>query len=288
MFRPHIILRVALLAPLLSAAQPPVASAPHARAPRRVVSLNMCADQLVIALADRAQIAGLTEWARDPELSFYAAQARGLPFTHRSAEEVLDRRPDLVIAASYRTKDQLAPLKARGVALLDLPAADGLRGIEESIRAVAGALGHPERGAAMIASIRSALARVGPPPGRGRTAAYYQRQGYLTGTGTLVDEMMHRVGLVNIAARLGRPALSQIPLEQLALARPDFVITEEGTLRGDDRSGAMVRHPLLDAAVPPAHHLSIPQALTVCGGPAYPLAVAMLADQIRKADAAAR
>ncbi len=288
MFRPHIILRVALLAPLLSAAQPPAAPAPHARAPRRVVSLNMCADQLVIALADRAQIAGLTEWARDRELSFYAARAEGLPITHRSAEEVLDLHPDLVIAASYRTKQLLGPLKARGVTMLDLPPAEALDGTEDSIRAVAGALGHPERGVALIASIRSALARIGSPPGRGRTVAYYQRQGYLTGTGTLVDDMMHRVGLVNIAARLGRPALSQIPLEQLALARPDFVITEDGTTGGEDRSGAMVRHPLLDAAVPPAHHLHIPQALTVCAGPAYPLAVAMLADQIRRVDRAAR
>ena len=266
-----------LFASLLGATHAPVP-------PRRVVSLNMCADQLVIALADPGQIAGLTEWARDPQLSFYADRARALPFTHRSAEEVLDRHPDLVISAPFRTKDVLGPLKARGVAMLDLPPKNGLDGTEESIRLVATALGHPDRGAALIASIRSQLASIGPPPGRGRIAAYYQRQGYLTGTGTLVDDMMRRVGLVNIAARLGRPALSQIPLEQLALARPDFVVTEDGTRAGEDRSGAMVRHPLLDAALRPGHHLHIPQALTVCGGPAYPHAVAMLADQIRQAD----
>ena len=252
--------------------------------PKRVVSLNMCADQLVIALADTSQIAGLTEWARDPQLSFYADRAKSLPFTHRSAEEVLERHPDLVIGAPYRTKDVLNPLKARGVTMLDLPRKDGLDGTEETIRLVANALGHPDRGERLIASIRSQLATIGTPPGHGRTAAYYQRQGYLTGTDTLVDDMMHRVGLVNIAARLGRPALSQIPLEQLALARPDFVVTEDGTRAGEDRSGAMIRHPLLDAALAPGHHLYIPQALTVCGGPAYPRAVAMLAQQIRHAD----
>lgn len=277
MFRLRNCLRAALLVPLLGLAQPP-------GVPSRVVSLNMCADELVIALADPAQIAGLTEWARDPQLSFYADRAQALPFTHRSAEEVLRLHPDLVIGAPYRTKAVLAPLRARGVALLDLPQKDGLGGTEASIRLVADALGHPERGVALIASIRADLARVGPPPGRGRSAAYYQRQGYLTGTNTLVDDMMRRVGLVNIATRLGRPALSQIPLEQLVLARPDFVVTEDGVRTGEDRSGAMVRHPLLDRAVTPAHHLHIPQALTVCGGPGYPRAVAMLADQIREAD----
>lgn len=274
-------LRVALLAPLLGASRP---SAAPPGVPQRVVSLNMCADELVIALADPAQIAGLTEWARDPELSLYTERARRLPFTHGSAEEVLDLHPDVVIGAPYRTKDLLKPLKARGVSLLDLPREDGLDGIEESIRLVASALGHPERGSALIAAIRSDLARIGVPPGRGRTAAYYQRQGYLTGTGTLVDEMMRRVGLVNIATRLGRPELSQIPLEQLALARPDFVVTENGSRAGEDRSGAMVRHPLLDEVLSAAHHLYIPQALTVCGGPGYPRAVAMLAAQVRRAD----
>ena len=278
-----------LLTSLLSASPAPApAPTPTRTPPKRVVSLNMCADQLVIALADRSQIAGLTEWARDPELSFYADRAKNLPFTHRSAEEVLERRPDLVIGAPFRTKDVLAPLKARGVTMLDLPRKDDLDGSEEAIRLVADALGHPERGAALIAAIHAQLAAVGAPPGHGRSAAYYQRQGYLTGTGTLVDDMMHRVGLVNIAARLGRPELSQIPLEQLALARPDFVVTEEGTRAGEDRSGAMIRHPLLEAAVRPAHHLHIPQALTVCGGPGYPHAVALLADEIRHADRVTR
>ncbi len=276
-FRKHLVLLLFM----------PFASIAHgAGPPQRVVSLNMCADQLVIALADRSQIAGLTEWARDPQLSFYADRARDLPFTHRSAEEILGLHPDLVISAPYRTKEVLRPLKARGVKMLDLKHEDaaGLAGIEQSIRTVAKAVGHPDRGTALIASIHAELAKIGPPPGRGRTAAYYQRQGFLTGTGTLVDEIMHRVGLVNIAAKFGRSALSQIPLEQLALARPDFVVTEEGTRTGEDRSSAMVRHPLLESVLRPGHHLYIPQALTVCGGPGYPRAVALLAEQLRKAD----
>lgn len=274
---------LALAGALLTGAAPP--RAPKTP-PRRVVSLNMCADQLVIALADRSQIAGLTEWAADPQLSFYAARARDLPHSHRSAEEVLSARPDLVIGAPYRTKAVLKPLKARGVPLLDLPRAEGLAGAEQSIRAVAKALGHADRGEALIASIHAELDAIGPGPGRGRTAAYYQRQGYLTGTGTSVDEIMRRVGLVNLAGRLKRPALSRVSLEELAVARPDFLVTEESVRRGEDRSGAMIRHPLLARVLPPAHHLWIPQAMTVCPGPGYPKAVAALVDQIRKADRA--
>ena len=265
---------------LLGAARP-------ASVPRRIVSLNLCADQLLVGLADRGQIVALTEWARDPELSAIARQARDLPFTHRSAEEVMALRPDLVIGAPFQTRAVLAPLKAQGLTLLELPRGEGVAAIEASVTTLAAAVGHPERGTRMIAQMRRALAAVGPPPGRGRVAAYYQRQGYLTGTGTLVDEMFARVGLVNLAGLLGRPALSQLSLEEMALARPDFLILETGTRAVADRGTAALHHPLLDTAVPAARHLYIEQAQTVCGSPAFADAVASLAAQVRAVDRAA-
>jgi iron complex transport system substrate-binding protein len=257
-------------------------------APRRVVSLNMCADQLLVALADRHQIAGLTEWARDPRLSAVAAQAATLPITHRSAEEVMALHPDLVIGAPFRTKAVLAPLKAQGVKMVELPKGEGVAGIEQSITVIAKAVGHPERGIRLIAGMRRELARIGPMPGHGRVAAYYQRQGYLTGTGTLVDEMMQRVGLVNLAGKLERPSLSKLSLEEMALARPDFLVMDAGVREVADRGTAALHHPVLDAAVPPARRLYVPQPFIVCGTPAFPKAVASLAEQVRAADAVRR
>lgn len=264
------------------------AQSPASPPPRRIVSLNLCADQYLIALADPGQIAALTQNARDPAMSYYAARARTLPISTRSAEEVLMLRPDLVVGVPFRQRAALAPLKARGVRIVDLPTKDGLAGIEETITLVAAEIGHPERGRALIAAIRGRLARVGPPPGRGRVAAYYQRRGYLTGTGTLVDEMMRRAGLVNLAARLDLGTLSRLSVEQMALARPDFLIVEDASNRTMDRGTEMLNHPLLDRAVPRERRLVLPQSLTVCGGPAYPEAVEMLAAQVRAADAATR
>lgn len=262
--------------------------APKPPVPRRIVSLNLCADQLLVALADPGRIAGLTEWARDAQLSSVADRARALPFTHRSAEEVMALHPDLVIGAPFRTSAVLAPLKAQGVKMVEMPKGEGVAGIERSIATIAGAIGRPERGQLLIARMRRELARIGPPPGRGRIAAYYQRQGYLTGTGTLVDDMMRRVGLVNLAGKLGRPTLSKLSLEEMALARPDFLVMDGGTRTVADRGTAALHHPVLDAAVAPERRLYVPQALIVCGGPAYPRAVAILAAQIRAADRVTR
>ena len=277
------VIAIAALA-LLGAAPPPQSPSPVA--PKRVVSLNMCADQLLVALADPGQIVALTEWARDPELSSVAVQARAFAFTHRTAEEVMALHPDLVIGAPFRTKAVLAPLKANGVRMVELPRGEGVEGIAASITTIADAVGHPERGRAMIAGMHRDLARIGPPPGRGRVAAYYQRNGFLTGTGTRVDDMMQRVGLVNLAGKLGRPALSRLSLEEMALARPDFLVMDSGVRDVADRGTAALHHPILDAAVPPSRRFYIPQSLTVCGTPGFAKAVAMLAAQVRAADRA--
>ena len=250
-------------------------AAPATR-PQRIVSLNLCADQYLLALADPRQIAALTRLSRDPELSAAAPQAMSFPTTRGSVEEVLTLHPDLILAAPGWHPEAMAQLRSLNISTLDVPAALSYNDIVAQIRAVAAAIGHPARGEALIARMSRALAAVPRDAGRGATAAQYQRRGYLTGTGTLVDGLMRRVGLRNLAARLGKPVLARIGLEQLALARPDYLIVETATERVADQGTEMLHHPLL-ATIP---RLRLRQAWTVCGGPAYVNAADALARQL--------
>ena len=266
-----------LLTILIIAAAGASAAAAAPRPPARIVSLNLCADQYLLALADPAQIVALTRFARDPNMSAAANAARTIPVSRGSAEDVLMLRPDLVIASPFRRQTVAAVLAGRNVATLDLPPADSYTAIVTQVRQVAAAIGHRDRGETLIRRMDTALARLPRAPGGGRTAAYYQRRGFLTGTGTLVDELMQRLGLANLATRLGKPALSQLSLEQMALARPDYLVVESATDRVTDQGTEMLHHPILDG-IP---RLRIPEAWTVCGGPAYVLAAQSLAAQLR-------
>ncbi|WP_419827780.1 ABC transporter substrate-binding protein [Sphingomonas sp.] len=243
--------------------------------PRRVVSLNLCADQYLLALADRGQVAALTRFSRDPLLSAGAGAARAMPVSGGGAEEVLALDPDLVLAAPGQPAARVGALSGRHPQLIELPPADSYAAILGQVRTVAVAVGHSARGEALVARMNAALAAL-PPPRRHGVAAYYQRRGYVTGAGTLVDELMRRVGLVNLATRLGRPALSQLTLEQLVAARPDYLIVESASDRTADQGTEMLHHPVL-AGIP---RLRLPQAWTVCGGPAYVLAAQSLTRQL--------
>jgi iron complex transport system substrate-binding protein len=243
--------------------------------PKRIVSLNLCADQLVLALADRGQIAGLTRNAADTDMSSQAAKARGLPILKNSAEQILAIDPDLVVGMPARRSAAMGVLKDQHYHMLDLKTADSLDDIYGSIRETAAAVGHPERGEAMIAGMQAALAKIGKP-GRGKVAAYYQRRGYMTGTGTLIDDLMQRVGLVNLAVKLNKPVISQLSLEEMVAARPDYLIVESATDKVADQGTEMLHHPAL-AGIP---RISIPQAWTVCGSAAYVDAARGIAGQL--------
>lgn len=245
------------------------------RAPRKIVSLNLCADQYLLALADRGQIAGLTHNAAKPEMSAAAAQARSFRILGQSAEEVLAIEPDLVVGMPARRSAVMAALKAQNYPALDLRTAESFTDIVEQTRRVAQAVGRPDRGEALIAGMERELAGLGKP-GRGRVAAYYQRRGFLTGTGTLIDDLMQRAGLVNLAGKLGKPALSQLSVEELVAARPDFIIVESATDHVTDQGTEMLHHPAL-RDIP---RIRLPQAWTVCGGPAYVRAARSLVGQI--------
>lgn len=249
-------------------------STPVLKRPHRIVSLNLCADQLLVALADRDQIAGLTRYASDPDMSAVAAQARHLPVFGGSAEEIMAADPDLVVGMPARRNPAIAVLKGQRYPSLDLKSAKTYDEIIASIRDVAVAVGHPERGEAMIARMNAELAGL-PKVTGGKVAAYYQRRGYLTGTGTLVDDLMTRVGLVNLAGKLGKPSLSQMSLEEMAMARPDFIVMDSATQKVEDQGTEMIHHPILKG-IP---RITIPQTWTVCGGPAYVKAARAMATQ---------
>lgn len=266
--------RIAGLA--LAAALAAPASA-RSELPRRIVSVNLCTDQLVLALADREQIAGLSRNARDPEMSAEAGKARGLRILGSSAEELLAIDPDLVVGMPAGRDDAIAALGRERYRVVDLPAANTLAEIFVAIRQTAAAVGHPDRGAALIARMRRDLALV-PLSGGGKVAAYYQRRGYLTGTGTLIDDLMRHMGLVNLAAKLGKPMLSQVSLEEMVAARPDYLIVETATDRISDQGSEMLHHPALRGI----RRIRLPQAWTVCGGPAYVTAARAIADQMAR------
>ena len=190
-----------------------------AEAPRRVLSLDQCADQYVLALADRSTIVGVSSLARGPD-SWLRAKAAGLPESRATVEGVLAARPQTVVR-SWTADVRLVPaLRARGVTVVQLEDAEGFDGVRRNIRAVAAALGREPQGEALIRDMDAKLAQARGAWG-GRRALYLTSYAYTAGPGTMVDAILTAAGLTNAASA---PGYSAVPLERLTLHPPDAVV----------------------------------------------------------------
>ena len=160
-----------------------------------VVSLNLCTDQMLVLLAPE-KIAALSPLSRDPALSVVAPQAAHLPVVQASAEAVLRLHPDLILAAPFGAQATLALLAQEGLPVLriDLPA--DFTGIRQQTRALANALGVPERGEALLAAMDATLAAL-PHRDHAPHAVAWEPRGYTAGPGSLMDAVMRAAGLIN-------------------------------------------------------------------------------------------
>lgn len=191
------------------------ASPAFAAAPPRVVSLDQCADQYVMALSPRAAIVGVSMRSGDPD-SYLHAQAAGLPRRRASAESVLAAQPNVVVR--YWGGDALLSrtLARQGVTVIDLTDAGGFDGVRLNIRAVASALGQKPRGEQLIADMNAKLA-ASSGAWRNRPAIYLTPAGFSTGPGTLIDAMLRGAGLDN---RTTSPGYVSMPMERLVIDPP--------------------------------------------------------------------
>src|SRR3954466_13576093 len=129
-------------------------------APRRVVSFNQCADQLVVALADPEQIAGLSPYAADSSLSVVADRAGAFPRLDWQAESTIALGPDLVLIGQNDRPVTKHILRAQGLRLYEIALISDLDAARRQIVEVAALLGHPERGEQLLADIDAARARL--------------------------------------------------------------------------------------------------------------------------------
>jgi iron complex transport system substrate-binding protein len=235
-----------------------------ADAATHVVSLNLCTDQMLVLLAPE-KVAALSPLARDPALSFVARQAAHLPVVRASAEAVLRLRPDLILAAPFGAQTTLALLEQEGVPVLRIDLPRDFDGIRQQTRTLASALGVSQRGDALLAAMDATLDAL-PHPDHPVRALVWEPRGLTAGPGTLMDAVLHAVGLIN--ASDGR----QMGLESLLRHKPDLLVVQ-ATPEFPSLATTLLEHPALAGL----RRRAIPPTLTVCAGPFTSQAAALLA-----------
>lgn len=250
-----------------------------AAAPGRIVSLDLCTDQLLVELVDRNRIAAVTHLLADPAVSAIPEKGRGIPVTRGGAEDVLRYDPDLVLAGPYGVSATVDLLRRLGRNIVVVPLANDLAGVRASVRAVASAVGEEPKGARMIADYDRRLAALARPTRQGvpPTAVIYQVSGAVSGPGSLADAALAAAGLRNMAADYPLARTGVVPLEALAAQPPDLLVLSSAVDEYRTTVAGNLRHPVIAALRRRGASLELPWRMWLCGTPHIVEAVEQLA-----------
>ncbi|MFD1611765.1 ABC transporter substrate-binding protein [Sphingomonas tabacisoli] len=244
----------------------------------RIVSTNPCLDAILVELVPPERIAAISAYSQDPRsTSMPLDLARRLPATSGTAEEVIALKPGLVLASSFTAPATLAAYRRLGLPVASFGIVSSVEENRAQIRAIAKAVGAPERGEALVGRIDHAVADAAPPDATQPSALLWLGGSNLVnGRGTLIDDMLGRAGFRNASADYGVRQTGVLPLEYVVAHPPRVVLTPE---RGAGEEGRRValRVRALAASKAKVTIGRFPERLFYCGGPAIVPAMQRLA-----------
>ena len=255
-----------------------------ATAPPRVASMNVCTDQLLLTLADPAQIVGLSRYSRDrfqswqPDASRYRKLSGG-------AEDILVLKPDVVVASLFDKRSTRELLKANGLHVVGFSVPRTLDEAKDQIRRMGDIVGYPDRAAAEIARLDDAIARARrAATGKHTRVLPLSRRGWVSGSDSLVSSLLGAAGLLNVADDLGIGFGGYASLETIVNARADFILVSDAGDHAEDDGRAFLLHPALEHFYPPSKRIVIPDRLTECGSVMLADALDMLVKELRRVE----
>lgn len=261
----------------------PMAMAQATEPPRRIVSLNLCTDQILVDLVPHERIGAVSYLAADTDVSPIADRVRHLRVTRGGAEDVLGLDPDLVLAGTWSTPATVDLLRrlARRVELV--PLASDVAGVRAAVRQIATAVGETARGELMIAEFDRRLAAIeaglaGDKSGVPRpTALIYQVSGLASGPGSLADDALQRAGYRNLAREISLGAAGHVELEALVARRPDLLVLSAEAVEYRTAAADNLRHPAIAWLKSRGASLYLPWRQWLCATPGIADAIEQLA-----------
>ena len=243
--------------------------------PTRIVSINLCADQLLLMLADRKHILSLSNLSIDKNLSFIADQVGNIPVNEGHAEQIVALQPDLILAGRYSDTGAPHMLNRLGYRVETINITFSIADIKNNIRFVAQLLHEEERGETLIQDMEQRIERASQQAQQQerRLALIYAPNGFTSGSKTISHEALNLAGLDNLAALKGIEYYGNLSLETVMQAHPELLIINDGTVNPNSLAQRQLQHPALQHWLGDKNVITMPPQFWICGGP-------MIADAI--------
>lgn len=229
---------------------------------KRIISINLCLDSLLLKLVEPQRINSLYYLSANPQFSPFSEQAKQFYLNRGLAEDIVPRNPDLIVAGEYTSAELKILLQQLGLRVETLTLPRTLDDISTHIRKF-GQLVNNEPAAEKMAQefeqkliALDAMQKISTPI----PAFWYSSNGVVVGGDTVENELMTRAGFHNLALDKNIIGFKQIDLEELILARPKAIIVEASDVQAFSLAREYVYHPALQSSN--LHIITLPTTLS--------------------------
>lgn len=223
-----------------------------ASSPQRIVSLSLCADDLLLDLVPDARIAAVSYLAADARYSRHAQRASTLRLHHGFAEQIVALQPDLVLAAEYEQGRVTTLLQQLGYPVHVLATPTQLADVAGAVRALAVRLGVEREAEVKLQHWQQSLQRYNPSETKQTEdaastplAISLAPNAYTPGQQSIKNELLRWTGYRTASDVLGLPFDQALSLEQIVLLAPARIFLEEQQGNRAALAYQLLEHPAL-------------------------------------------
>lgn len=232
--------------------------------PQRILSMNQCTDLLVLQLAPKARIVGVTYLAKDSAKALFPGAADGVAVNYGTPEDIIKFRPDLILTGDFSLAVTRRLAREVGAPIVEVASTRTFDDVRRSLRQVGAAVGEPARAEALIQQMDADLAALAARrTARPVRVVAWDGGATVPGKDTFANRIIEAAGAVNIAAQPGA-FYTGFDVERLLLADPEALLfggDGRPLLQNDEASHPAIRRRFA------ARRISYPEAAFSCGLP---------------------
>lgn len=217
---------------------------PAFAAPQKVVSLNLCTDQLAATMLPKERLKGVSFNAVDPALSLVSRSAVDFPALKGTIEEMASIMPDHVLMGEGQNTRLQHWLEEKQIPVTTIGMPDSVPALQRDIDKLAKAMGTSTQ-ANVLKARQMATLKQAKLPRKGMKIAIYYPRGFSDGKGTLLHDLITRMGGVNVAGEQGQEGMAYLSLEELVTLNPDVLVVPLYDYDVVSQAEALAEHPAL-------------------------------------------
>ncbi len=198
--------------------------------PMHIVSLKLGLDEILLGLAETDRVAGLSgQKGNSKSVSLAAEYAKDFPEMNDNFEVILEQNPDLIIGSSWIKKELLAQIADSKIPYYAYKSPNTIEEQVAVIRNFATVLGARVKGEEIIADWNRRLAVIDE---KAKTIKEedklmvlpFNMHGKTNAKGTIIDEIIYRVGAKNAATEAGLEKRAKVSKEKIIEINPDVIL----------------------------------------------------------------